>query len=127
MGERVATRRVLTDEARSSRRTWMFASHLSVWDAEAVEEEGGGVLLSLCGWYCSDRDLTSRSSSRPSRIRLKVQISHQRPTVGSGPERCLGTENNFPVCLCRTSFGVVKLCEEDGEELGDGRSEARHS
>ena len=46
MGERVATRRVLTDEDRSNRGTWRFASCLLVWDAEAVEEEGA-VLLNI--------------------------------------------------------------------------------
>ena len=29
--------------------------------------------------------------------------------------------------LCRTLFGGVKVCEEDGDEPGDGQSEARHS
>ena len=112
-GERVATRRVLTGEDRSSRCSWRFASRLWVWDAEAVEEEGGG----SCSRSASSVMIAIPpvdqvlNNLRPSRIQLEVQISHQRPTVGTADQeaRCLGTENDFPLCLCRTSFGGVKL------------------
>jgi hypothetical protein len=69
MQETVATRRarVRTDEDRSSVRAWGFTNCFSAWDTEAVEEEGGGVLLPLrvaVGVIRRDHGVTSRLNSR---------------------------------------------------------------
>ena len=69
MREKVANRRarVRTNEDRSSVCAWGFTSCFSAWDAEAVEAEGGGVLIPLrvaVGVIRRDHGVTSRSNSR---------------------------------------------------------------
>ena len=60
--------RARTDEDTSSVRAWRIASCFSAWTAEAVEEEGGSVLLPLrvaVGVIRRDHDVTSRSNCQP--------------------------------------------------------------
>ena len=94
-GKRMATRRVLTDEDRSSRRTWRFASRLSVWDADAVEEGGGPALALRRRWLVvialspvDQQPSTIPHSSRSPEVQSEPNHGHSGPgsTVSWGGE-----------------------------------------